>query len=55
VGLVALTVACNRGTTTTTTQQQQAPAGPRIALVLKTLNSPFFIDMQKARRKPRRG
>ena len=24
-----------------------APAKPRVALVLKTLNSPFFIDMQK--------
>src|SRR6185503_6318530 len=47
VAAAALAVACNRGTTTTTTQQQQAPAGPRIALVLKTLNSPFFIDMQK--------
>jgi len=45
----AFAVACNRGTTTTTTTsgQQQQPAGPRIALVLKTLNSPFFIDMQK--------
>jgi ribose transport system substrate-binding protein len=48
--LVALLAvgACNRGaTTTTTTSQQQPAAGPRIALVLKTLNSPFFIDMQK--------
>lgn len=25
----------------------KAPARPRVALVLKTLNSPFFIDMQK--------
>jgi ribose transport system substrate-binding protein len=47
VAAAAFAFACNRGTTTTTTQQQQAPAGPRIALVLKTLNSPFFIDMQK--------
>ena len=46
VAAVVSIVACNRSTTTTTTQQQQA-AGPRIALVLKTLNSPFFIDMQK--------
>ena len=47
--LLAVTAfaACNRSSTTTTTTQQQAPAGPRIALVLKTLNSPFFIDMQK--------
>ncbi len=37
--LVAAAVACNRGT----------PAGdarPRVALVLKTLNNPFFIEMQ---------
>lgn len=34
--------ACNRGAPA---PQQQA--APRIALVLKTLNSPFFIDMQK--------
>ncbi len=27
--------------------QSTAPAKPRVALVLKTLNSPFFIDMQK--------
>jgi ribose transport system substrate-binding protein len=47
VAVVALTLACNRSSTTTTTTQQQQPAGPRIALVLKTLNSPFFIDMQK--------
>jgi ribose transport system substrate-binding protein len=47
VAVVAFAVACNRSSTTTTTQQQQQPAGPRIALVLKTLNSPFFIDMQK--------
>ena len=25
----------------------KAPAKPRVALVLKTLNNPFFIDMQK--------
>ena len=34
-------VSCNRGTGTTGTQ------APRIALVLKTLNSPFFNDMQR--------
>src|SRR5258706_16089773 len=41
--------ACNRESTTQTAQQQLKPTqpGPRIALVLKTLNSPFFIDMQK--------
>ena len=27
--------------------QNPAPSKPRVALVLKTLNSPFFIDMQK--------
>jgi ribose transport system substrate-binding protein len=27
--------------------KNDAPARPRVALVLKTLNSPFFIDMQK--------
>src|SRR5688500_14078104 len=40
-----LACACNRG------QPQAQPGGaaaaPRVALVLKTLNSPFFIDMQK--------
>src|SRR5216117_2596814 len=25
----------------------ESPAGPRVALVLKTLNSPFFIDMER--------
>jgi ribose transport system substrate-binding protein len=40
VALAALT-ACNRG------GPAQQQGGPRVALVLKTLNSPFFIDMQK--------
>src|SRR5258705_2356986 len=46
--VVAL-AACNRESATTTTQQQlkATQAGPKIAFVLKTLNSPFFIDMQK--------
>ena len=35
------TSACNRG------QEQSKTSGPRVALVLKTLNNPFFIDMQK--------
>ena len=34
------TLSCNRGNTVTTNQ-------PTIALVLKTLNNPFFIDMRK--------
>ena len=42
LGAVLALLACNRGGPA---QQQQG--GPRIALVLKTLNSPFFIDMQK--------
>lgn len=33
--------ACNRG------QEQQQASGPRVAMVFKTLNNPFFIDMQK--------
>jgi ribose transport system substrate-binding protein len=39
---VALSVAsaCNRG-------EPAADAKPRVALVLKTLNNPFFIDMQR--------
>ena len=36
------TAACNRGGNTTTSDTK-----PRIALVLKTLNSPFFNDMQR--------
>jgi ABC-type sugar transport system substrate-binding protein len=32
-----LPLACNRG---------QGTGQPRVALVLKTLNNPFFIDMQ---------
>jgi ribose transport system substrate-binding protein len=34
------TLSCNRGETTTSNQ-------PTIALVLKTLNNPFFLDMRK--------
>jgi len=33
-------MSCQRGS-------EQADGGPRIALVLKTANNPFFIDMQK--------
>ena len=41
LALAALPLAaCQRGT-------PAADARPRVALVLKTLNSPFFIDMQK--------
>ncbi len=41
VGIMSITFAsCQRGT-------DQAAGAPRIALVLKTANNPFFIDMQK--------
>jgi len=36
-----LTLACDRG------QNKNEAAGPRVALVMKTLNNPFFIDMQR--------
>lgn len=39
--IIFSTIACNRS------QEQQQVSGPRIALVFKTLNNPFFIDMQK--------
>ncbi len=41
LALTALTVACNRGDTATDT------AKPTVALVLKTLNHPFFVDMRR--------
>ena len=37
----ALAAGCNRGTT------QTSGGRPRVALVMKTLNNPFFIDMQR--------
>ena len=41
LGFLSLTfLSCQRGA-------EQAGSAPRIALVLKTLNNPFFIDMQK--------
>jgi ribose transport system substrate-binding protein len=41
LGILSVTfLACQRGA-------DQAGSAPRIALVLKTLNNPFFIDMQK--------
>ncbi len=42
LGALLTLAACNRGG-----PAQQRQGGPRVALVLKTLNSPFFIDMQK--------
>jgi ribose transport system substrate-binding protein len=38
----AFSLSCNRGTTTTTSGGK-----PRVALVLKTLNHPFFVDMRR--------
>ena len=40
---LAASVACNRPPTT----KEGAAAKPTVALVLKTLNSPFFIEMQR--------
>jgi ribose transport system substrate-binding protein len=40
---IVASVGCNRGGSTTETNS----AKPRIALVLKTLNNPFFNDMQR--------
>src|SRR5881392_1274178 len=39
--VAAFSTCCNRGTTTTTTGR------PTVALVLKTLNHPFFVDMRR--------
>src|SRR5712691_1836046 len=39
---VALAIACNRGPAATSTSGK-----PTVALVLKTLNHPFFVDMRK--------
>jgi ribose transport system substrate-binding protein len=40
IALIAATGACDRGTS-------RSDGRPRVALVLKTLNSPFFIEMQR--------
>jgi ribose transport system substrate-binding protein len=46
--LVALTVACNRPAAEQPAAGGSPAAGkPRVALVLKTLNSPYFIEMQR--------
>jgi ribose transport system substrate-binding protein len=44
-GLAAVASGCNRETATGTTGR------PRVALVMKTLNNPFFIDMQRGAEK----
>ena len=41
MGLAAATAACNRGGSTA------GDAAPRVAFVMKTLNHPFFLDMQR--------
>ena len=41
IAIAALSASCNRGTTTTNTSK------PTVALVLKTLNHPFFVDMRR--------
>lgn len=41
IGCLCVTVCCNRP------QDKSAPGGPRVGLVMKTLNNPFFIDMQR--------
>ncbi len=41
ITVVAVSVSCNRGTSTTSTGK------PTVALVLKTLNHPFFVDMRR--------
>src|SRR5207253_10749324 len=42
LALAALTSACNRGASTTS-----GGGKPTVALVLKTLNHPFFVDMRR--------
>jgi ribose transport system substrate-binding protein len=39
--VAAVSISCNRGTSTTSTGK------PTVALVLKTLNHPFFVDMRR--------
>jgi len=41
LAMLALAAGCNRGTSTTTS------GAPRVAFVMKTLNHPFFLDMQR--------
>ena len=41
LSIVALTAACNRGTSS------GEGGSPRVAFVMKTLNHPFFLDMQR--------
>jgi ribose transport system substrate-binding protein len=41
IAIAACSASCNRSTTTTSTSK------PKVALVLKTLNHPFFVDMRR--------
>src|SRR6188508_875578 len=41
LAVVAFSLSCNRETASTTTSK------PTVALVLKTLNHPFFVDMRR--------
>jgi ribose transport system substrate-binding protein len=41
IAMAGLSLSCNRGGTTTSTSK------PTVALVLKTLNHPFFVDMRR--------
>src|SRR5215218_4834615 len=42
VAAAVLAASCNRGTTTSSGDKK-----PTVALVLKTLNHPFFVDMRR--------
>jgi ribose transport system substrate-binding protein len=42
LAVLAIAAGCNRGSST-----QTAGAAPRVAFVMKTLNHPFFLDMQR--------
>jgi ribose transport system substrate-binding protein len=42
LAVVAMSAGCNRGSST-----QTAGVAPRVAFVMKTLNHPFFLDMQR--------
>ena len=45
--VVAMALAAGCGPRTEAPKTDAAPEAPRVALVLKTLNSPFFIDMER--------
>jgi ribose transport system substrate-binding protein len=45
--LIATALAAGCGPRAETPKAEATPEAPRVALVLKTLNSPFFIDMEK--------